>query len=135
MSKRQEAACGGVRRDGTPCKARPLPGKAACWAHDPELQEKRATARRTGGLHSSGPARLRRMMPSRLNPVAVALEGALEEVHGGVLEPPRAQAMAALARALVAVLSSGELEERLRVLENIVKEGARGERKRPSQAS
>jgi len=76
------------------------------------------------------------MMPSRLNPVAVALERALEEVRSGVLEPSRGQAMASLARALVAVLSSGELEERLRRVEGIVREELGGERKqRPAQAS
>jgi hypothetical protein len=51
-------------------------------------------------------------------PVYDILEKALEEVHGGKLESKQAQAMASLARAMVAVLTSGELEERLRDIES-----------------
>lgn len=125
MTKPQEATCVDVRRDGSPCQARALPGSDRCWAHDPELAEKRRTARRTGGLNSSGPSRVRRMLPSRLAGILGALEDALDEVHKGTLAPPKAQAMASLARAICAVFSGGELEERLRKLENAL--GAREE--------
>jgi hypothetical protein len=50
------------------------------------------------------------------------LEQAFTEVYTGQLEPKRATAMAALARSMVAVLTSGDLEERLRNLEVKVKE-------------
>ena len=56
-------------------------------------------------------------MPARLVPIWGQLETALTEVHDGTLDPRAAAAMAALARALVAVLQAGELEERLRRLE------------------
>jgi len=46
-----------------------------------------------------------------------ALETALDEVHKGALEPRVGGAMAALAGAMVRVLTSGELEERVRRLE------------------
>ena len=50
------------------------------------------------------------------------LEQAFTEVYTGQLEPRRATAMAALARSMVAVLTGGELEERLRNFEVRVKE-------------
>jgi ribosomal protein S9 len=51
-------------------------------------------------------------------PVYDKLETALSEVHEGGLKPQQASAMAALARAMVSVLTSGELEERLRDIES-----------------
>jgi hypothetical protein len=49
--------------------------------------------------------------------VAERLERALNEVHDGELDPRAATAMASLAGALVRVITAGELEERLRRLE------------------
>jgi len=57
-------------------------------------------------------------MPPRLIEVYDRLELALQETHTGDLDPRSATAMAALARAMVAVLTSGELEERIRNLES-----------------
>ncbi len=56
-------------------------------------------------------------MPVRLVPVFARLEQAFEETHAGTLDPKQAQAMASLARAMVAVLSAGEVEERMRDVE------------------
>lgn len=42
---------------------------------------------------------------------------ALDETHRGELEPRVAQAMASVARALIAAISAGEFEERLHSLE------------------
>ena len=71
-----------------------------------------------GGKNSARATRLRGLVPPRLMPVYDRLEKALEEVHGGEIESKQATAMAALARAMVAVLTSGELEERLREVES-----------------
>ena len=120
MPNPQETTCVEVRRDGTPCRARALPEGDYCWAHAPEMAEKRNAARQAGGINSSGPARLRRMLPNRLNPVARLLEKSLVEVHNGKLEPRRALAIAGLSRALVSVLGSGELEERLQRVEKVL---------------
>lgn len=46
--------------------------------------------------------------------------GALREAHDGRLDPRRAQAMASLAGAMVRVMTAGELEGRLRKLEERV---------------
>ena len=65
----------------------------------------------------AGPRRAGELLPARLQPVVSILEGALGEVHRGELDP-RVSAMASLAGALVRAMTAGELEERLRVLED-----------------
>ena len=109
--------CPAVRTDGRPCTAKPTT-TGYCIGHTPEAQE----SRRKGGRNTSRAARSKRLLPARLRPVAERLEVAFEEIHRGELDPRIATAMASLAGALVRVITSGEVEERLRVLE--VKENA-----------
>ena len=111
--------CPAVRRDGTPCSA--MAGSSGfCVGHNPGAQE----ARRKGGQSTSRAARAQRLLPARLRPVADRLEQALRQGHDGELDPRLATAMASLAGALVRVLTSGEMEERLRALEAQVKGNA-----------
>jgi hypothetical protein len=114
------AACQATRRDGSPCRAPALGPSIYCFSHDPAREAQREQARRKGGHNRSGAVRLRALVPPRLLPIFDPLERAMEEVHGGRLEPPRATAMASLARAMVAVLTAGEMEERLRRVEQTV---------------
>ncbi len=77
-----------------------------------------------------GKAEIRGLIPPHRIPVFNMLEQALAEVYTGQLDTKRATAMAALARSMVAVLTSRELEERLRNLEVRVKES---ENERPQE--
>lgn len=104
--------CPAVRRDGNACTAVAGPS-GICVGHRPGAEK----ARRKGGAGTSRAARAGKLMPARLRPVADALEAAIGEVHRGELDPRKAQAMASLAGALVKVITSGEMEERLRALE------------------
>jgi len=104
--------CPTTRRDGEPCTARPGPS-GYCIGHDAGAED----ARRKGGLGKSRAIRAEKLLPARLRPIAVMLEEALGEVHRGDLDPRVATAMASLAGALVKVITSGEMEERLRALE------------------
>ncbi|MDG7041503.1 MAG: hypothetical protein JRN22_00425 [Nitrososphaerota archaeon] len=114
--------CKSNTRDGSPCRA--WAGEDGyCFSHDPALAAKRAEARAKGGRNSARSARLRALVPPRLLPVYDKLETALDETHNGTLKPSQAGAMAALARAMVAVLTSGELEDRVRDIENRLTEG------------
>lgn len=109
--------CVSTRRGGSPCGAAPLPGSAYCFAHDPEKAAERAAARERGGRNSAAIVRMRGLVPPRLVGVYDRLEKALADVETGALDPKQATAMAALSRAMVAVLQAGELEERVRNLE------------------
>ncbi len=109
--------CESTRRDGGRCKAPALPNRPFCFAHDPALQERRQEARKRGGKNRADIVRLRGLAPPRLLPIFDTLEAALREVHAGDITPQQATAMAALARALTALLTAGEIEQRLRDLE------------------
>lgn len=104
--------CPAARNDGKPCTAKAGPS-GFCVGHRPGAAE----ARRKGGAGTSRSARAGKLLQVRLRPVADALEAAIGEVHRGELEPRQAQAMASLAGALVKVITSGEMEERIRTLE------------------
>src|SRR5262245_54311406 len=109
--------CAAARADGRPCGAPPLPGRRFCFAHDPARAAERTAARQRGGRNRGHLVRLRAMTPPRLVAVFDVLERALAEVHAGDLDPKQAQAMAALASAMVRALTAGELEQRVRALE------------------
>lgn len=108
--------CRATRKDGSPCRA-VATRSGLCLAHDPSLDKQRSQARREGGRHKAKAVRLQKLIPPRLVPLFDKLELALDQVHSGDLEPRIASAMAALAGAMVRVLTSGELEARVRALE------------------
>lgn len=109
--------CKQKTKAGEPCQGYTL-ADGFCFSHSPALEEKRKSARAKGGRNSARAARLRRLVPPRLTAVYDRLEQALEEVYNGDLATKQATAMAALARAMVAVITAGELEERVRGLED-----------------
>ena len=128
MITTERKRCKNRTRNGEPCRGFAMED-GYCFSHSPALEKKRLEARAKGGKNSARVARLRGLVPPRLMPVYDRLEQALEEVHGGEIESKQATAMAALARAMVAVLTSGELEERLRNLENKIEVNNNGHRK------
>jgi hypothetical protein len=112
-----EGTCAATRRDGQACTAGVVGNGRWCFAHDPALQGKREQARRRGGENRATSRRLQKLLPARLVPVFAQLAVALAETHAGTLDYKQAQAMAAVARAMAAVLQVGELEARVRELE------------------
>lgn len=88
-----------------------------CYSHDESRGSERDEARRKGGHNRASAVRLRGLVPPRLLATYDVLEEALGEVHRGELDPKQANAMASIARAMVAVLQTGELEERMRNVE------------------
>ena len=105
--------CVSTRQDGAPCTAQ-AGASGYCIGHDPGAQD----ARRKGGQATSRAERAAKLLPARLQPMVSLLEDALGEVHRGELDPRAASAMASLAGALVRTITAGELEERLRALED-----------------
>jgi len=112
-SETQRPICTVTRKDGKPCTAF-VSKDGRCVGHQPDSNR----ARSKGGTNSSKAARLNRLVPTRLRPVFDKLEKAMDEVHSDNLDPKQANAMASLARAMVAVLTAGELEQRVRGLED-----------------
>ena len=70
----------------------------------------------------SNVARLNKMIPIRLKPTLELLETAIKQVHSETLQPSQGMAMASLASAVVKVLESGIMEERLSRLEEAIKD-------------
>ena len=105
--------CTSLRRNGSPCTAQ-AGTSGYCIGHDPGALD----ARRKGGHAASRAERAGKLLPARLQPMVSLLEDALGEGHRGALDPRAASAMASLAGALVRAMTAGELEERLRALED-----------------
>ena len=114
--------CKATTRNGSPCRGFAIED-GYCFSHSPALEAKRREARAKGGKNSAKIARLRGLIPPRLVPVYDKLETALGEVHEGKLDSKKATAMAQVARAMVSVLTAGEMEERLRGLEDRIAGG------------
>lgn len=106
--------CSALRKDGNPCTARTHGHPSGlCVGHRPEAME----ARTRGGYNRRNSTRVLRMLPARLRPVADMLSAAMTATRDGQMEPRVATALAALAGALVRVVTAGELEDRVRALE------------------
>jgi hypothetical protein len=86
--------CSTRRKDGSPCTGRARPS-GYCFAHDPELQERRAAGKRTGGAHKRTVHRLDRLTPASLKPVLNGLHTAVAVEDGG-MEPCVGTALATL---------------------------------------
>ena len=109
--------CTAQRRDGSPCTARALPNRPTCFAHDPELAERRRAANAEGGRNKSATHRLGKRMPASLRPVLDTLYGALTGLEDGTTDPKTATAMASVAGAIMRLYEGSELEGRIKVLE------------------
>lgn len=119
-----EQRCQATRRDGQPCISTKLVDGQHCLGHAPYLAATRAEARQRGGRNRAQAVRLRRLTPPALVPVFEKLGIALDDVLTGKLDTKRATAAASVARAMAAILVAGELEERVRRLEQPKNEGA-----------
>ena len=108
--------CSAATASGAPCNAQPWRDGLCRW-HHPALAAERAGWRRKGGEGKSSANRAAKRLPKDLRGVRDALLRALRDVEGGGLAAPQANAMAALARAVVAVHQVAELEGRVAVLE------------------
>ncbi len=110
------SSCSATAANGSPCKAQVWRDTLCRW-HHPDLVTERDAWRRKGGAGRSNLSRADKRLPRSHRDVRDALLRALSAVEAGELEPPKAQAMASLARAFVTVAESGELDERVAALE------------------
>jgi Family of unknown function (DUF5763) len=113
----ERKTCRATKRDGSRCTSVMVNANGFCYAHDPVYADERKEMQAKGGRHKARLIQLKHLSPPRLLPIYDRLERALEQVHDGKLDPRQAQAMATLARALAAILQTGEIEQRVRDLE------------------
>ena len=111
-----DSRCTATTKDGAPCGAQAWQ-EALCRWHHPALAAERATWRSKGGAGRSTANRAHKRLPKSLGDVQGTLLRALAAVEAGELEPARANAMGALARAIVTVTEYATLEERIAALE------------------
>ena len=124
-------ACEAIASSGKPCQAPALAGSQFCWTHDPANAEAADAARRAGGAQ-----RARQMDRSGCGapdpiPAWWPLENAAharaglayvaQEVQAGNLPARDANAVVGAMSALVTVLRSTDLEQRLELLERTLK--------------
>jgi hypothetical protein len=106
--------CQASNQAGKPCSAQHW---WDCWCrwHHPELAEERRAWSAKGGHGKSNRECARKSFGDVLSPTDLQglLSVAIKSTLGGRLEPGRANAVASLARALVGIRESAELEARL----------------------
>ncbi len=111
--------CLGRNRDGSPCSAAPRASGWCMW-HDPAREAERAEWRKRGGQRRSNRARAQKQLPDGLM-TPVELRGllgvVLKNVIVGRIEPGVGNAAANLARAMVSIQETQELEARIQQLE------------------
>jgi len=118
-------ACSALNDNGTPCGQAPLVGAAYCFWHSPEHAEEAAAARRLGGLRR----RKERAVAGAYDFEGIETVGQVRRlIEVAVLDTlalensvARSRTLAYLAQVSVNLLEKGELEERLRALEEMVR--------------
>lgn len=119
LAPSQPGLCAATAATGEPCGARPVTGSPYCWAHAPELAQKRAAARQRGGKASHG---LGDGPPPHVRLRAAGdVLGLLETAAGDLmaLKPSaqRARGLAYLAGVALRAVEVAELEARIAALE------------------
>jgi hypothetical protein len=117
MTTVSKSLCLSKKKNGEPCRVKAL-SDGYCFSHSPAMAEKRQKARARGGQNSAITVRTEKLGPGCLASVYGALGEALVDVRRGKLDPRIAVAMAGVARAMTAVITAGELEDRIRGLED-----------------
>ena len=117
--------CRHIREDGTPCRAWPMKGEDYCFWHSPGRQDEAEEARRLGGLRRrrektvAGAYEFQGLATvtdiRRLLEVAVIDTLSLENLVA------RSRTLAYLSQTALKCIEVGELEERLGLLESIIR--------------
>lgn len=114
--------CELVRNDGEQCRAPALPGRPACWAHDPEQAEAAREARARGAAKGNATRALRARQPRYDSPrelvkfVGLILSGTL----GGKIAPDVARVVLYGVSIQRQLLESSDVEKRLIDVERLL---------------
>jgi len=121
--------CLGQTKDGTSCAAKPLPGSDRCPWHDPAWADRRQEWSKKGGRAKSNARRAKKSLPADImtdDELLSWLGVAFRAVIGGKMQPNVGTAAASIAKAMVIVRQSSELEARLLELEQRAGVGSQG---------
>src|SRR5215207_4298365 len=119
-SRMEAGRCQATTKEAKPCSAQARAGRPYCLWHDPEAETQRRENARKGGQSRSNLARLKRSLPTEpltFSDVQGILGAVLRDLLAGKLDPPVANAAANVARAFAAIAQAGEIEARVRELE------------------
>jgi hypothetical protein len=114
-ANRNRVRCRAIRRDGTPCQGSAT-HTGLCIAHDPRAAQWRVM----GGHASRRSERAMKLLPARFEPTIDLLEKTLKELYFCKMPIKLGEAMAQVGAVLVKILSTAEMEERLRAVERKV---------------
>jgi len=114
-----DSKCKAPNRTGKPCSATHFKDGYCRW-HHPDLEAQRAAERAAGGQARSNRARARKQLADAVMSIT-DLDGmlcrALVQVASGRMEPGIGTSMAGIAKTIVGIRATGELERRLEELE------------------
>ena len=136
-----DACCTATKADGSPCRAKPLPGKDRCVFHDEASAAKRAEGRQRGGRERSRP---RAVLPADAEDLPFDDAGAVKNLLGktindvrlGRIDPKIANAVGCLANVLLRAVEGGELSQLLDDMQRQIAEiKTRGIRNAQDQSS
>jgi hypothetical protein len=113
------AKCQAIARSGSRCNSPVLPASQWCWVHDPAAADRRREASKKGGKARSAKARAAKQIPDAMDAETLAgwLSLLFTNVMAGRIEPKIGTACATIARILLEVRTTTELEQRLSELE------------------
>lgn len=117
------AVCGYIKPDGTRCKALPMKGEGYCYAHHPDLEDKRRAASSKGGKRGG-----RGRGNGDIKDVKAWLLKLASDVEGGRLEAKDGAVVSQILNVFLRgveverkLKEAEELEERLEALEDVLK--------------
>lgn len=114
------AECQAVLKNGRSCGAHALRGSQFCYMHDPGRAGERAAARKLGGLRRGSHAGDTDSLPEKVRTienVLSLLDYTRQELTACDNGIPRARALIQLSGAYLQALEVGEVEERIKALE------------------
>jgi hypothetical protein len=124
--------CKAIKGDGTACTAPPVEGSEYCFHHDPARKEEAAKARKKGceaarekKLNPEPEVEhqpLRQFRLNSLDDVRRLLAATVNEFRQGRISADEARVTAYVANILIGAIKDGEIESRLKELEERIRE-------------
>lgn len=118
----QRARCHAMTQAGNPCQSFAITERGFCISHDPEMQDRKMEGSRRGGEAKANARRVAKQWAAMGDQVSAAdlptvLNACMVAVWDGSLTPAQAQAIAALAKSSVSIMTEIEMADRMKAVE------------------